>query len=953
MGLYEIWNNIILDFFFKDHCDEEIFLSVDYDELIDYADQSHKLDDFVEKFNNARISRGERILPKKEHISTLFRQIFTDKGNPDISYLLNLIKIKTKDKSTDPQTLPLLALFMMPIANRPDLNSNNYYTKTTEFLHEKNIIKSKECLSCTNFSKVKVELNSMWEQLETWATKNNYYYHVKTKSTNERNSYVAPFLAEAVLSAVQRMLFKRVFYKAGLVVGQNLSREKILHILREYGAIITYNDKKKLDQKLNEYESAMTSAFMQAYSKWDGTTFITKTSEKEHQKRFEYEYDGSVNRLYLSMSSYHGEYKFSIIANIHNSENCELFEYTGEFGDYEFYVDDNGIADDTKCSEKIISAISNGKEIVFFNRCGNNDSLRYIPDELILLEAYHSKFISKVTINKGGHYFVLLKKGQELLHKDWLNQNNAISHKSHNLYNGYNLFEIKSLQTVMADSPLKLQSRKYIQLKSTIIVGREDGITLLYDGMPAYFVIEGIDIVNDQVRAVFNSDGLIEEEILEYCADLRLWKLPVVNKPTKKAKTFTIYVGTERLSTSSYRFYESHLPNEYNEISFNEFGEYQANLSIFNGLRISDKINVNLSELANNMRKYGTKPQFTQFEYVHRDHLLYALSAHPIVDKKFVDVAISALVANNLEKSKEGLTKIIIDYYCRMGYINYAYSKNKHMIAVNKPTLIWLPSVFSERAIISNQERVSATLTIKNCTESYFKFLLTGARTPLLIDKLIDNAQKNNITIQIDEFKSPLYPQRILLWSETIESVRQLAEEIDIQFENCVYASSMLKKLSDVDMYLKHITQEESDKDYGGIQNNLCGYDYTATEGKAFVTRSKAINKETDVITYFPGTYSSQTVLWHKEKQYDIDLLWSFFVGMKLANHKVVQFDKNNSVITMPKHFKLPMLYARALTMITGEISPYVNNLRQYKVANNPFTKSVDGNEILKKLGQF
>lgn len=953
MSLYEIWNSIILDFFFKDHYDEDIFLSVDYDELLDYASQTQKFDGLAKKLNDARVSRGESALTTRQHISSFFRQIFSKDKNYSISVLLSLICDKTKEKSEIPQTMPLLALFMMPIANRPDLNSNNYYTKTTDFLREKNIIKSNDTLSCADFSAIKVALKKMWTDLEHWASKNNYNYHTKIIFSDDKNTYVAPFLAEAIVSATQRMLFKHVFYKAGLVVGQEISREQALYILKDYGQIITYNDKSKLNQKLNNYEGAMVDAFMQAYRKWDGTTIvITKTSENGNTKS-KYEDEGIVNRLYISMNSFHGDYKFSLIANIHHSENYELFEYTGEFGDYEFYVDENGIADESKRTDEIIEALSNYKEVVFQNQCNKNDTLRYVPEDLIILEAYHSKFISKATINKGGHYFVLVKKQNIDLHQDWLNQNNAKLCYSHNLKNGYFLYEIESLVVIKSESLLINSSHKSIQLKSTIIVGYEEDVALLYQDLPAYFLIEGVDIAQDNVRAVFNSNGTIEEIPLQYNADLRLWKLQVINNHVTISKSFVIYVGSEKLSYSSYKFKKCGFPKEYKEISYNEFGEYQSEQSVFNGLSISDKINVNLSSLTDNMHKFGSMPDFETFDYLNSDFLLYAISSHSLVDKKFVDNTISALAANQVITLKEGLTNRIIDNYCRMGYINYAYHNNKHLIAVNKPTLIWLPSVYADKSMISCHERVSAELTIKSCVEKYFKFLLTGARTPEFIDNLINSASLFNIKVQIDEFNSPLYPQRILFWAETVETVRNFANENGIQFENCVYASSLLNKLSDVDTYIGHITKEESNNDYGGIQNSFCGYDYKATNNKTFVTAPQNIDKKASVITYFPGSYSRHTILWYNNKQYDIDLFWSYFVGMKLANHKVVVFDRENSVITMPKHIKLPMLYARALTMITGDIPSYLDDLRQYKVANNPFTSSVDGNEILRKLGQI
>ena len=956
MELYEIWNKIILKYFFSDRYDEEIFLSVEYSELIEYAIESEMLNEYIAKLNSKKEERGEKKVSNEIIVKNLFRQAFFGKAQPSLKLLLHLIEEKVKVQSENPQTMPLIALFMMPIANRPDLNSNNYYTKTTEFLTKNGFIGSNESLSCSSFASKGDALKKMWIQLEEWAKKRQFQYHLKVKFTNEKKTYVAPFLAEAVLTATQRMLFKRIFFKAGLVVGQDIPELKALKIMTDFGHIITYNDRNKFAKKLQDYKRTMIDAFYQAYNKWDGTTIVeTKTVSDNGNEKYSFEDEGVVNRLYLSMSSSHGDYRFSIIANIHNSESYESFEYTGNFGDYEFCVDINGIAEEPKRSEQITTALSKEEEIVFTNKHCQNDKLRYVPSDIILLEQYFTNYISKVTVCKGGHYFVLVKNSQIGKYENWLAQNNAKPCKSHNLDKLYYLYDIESLQTeVTGTQSLRFPKQKKVSLVSTIVVGKEEDVKLLYEGLPAYFVIEGVSI-NSSIRAVFNSDGVIEEEPLQYIENLRVWKLSVIDDSKKTDKSFVIYEGTEQLSSTKYKFSKCSFPQEFKEISYNEFGEYQSNEDVFNGLNISNdcKINVNLKSLTENMQKNGSEPQFSNFDYASKDYILYALSTHQQVDKSYLDEAINTLLSNGLiEKIKSGLTNSLIDNYCRMGYINYAYINGKHTIAVNRPTLIWLPSVYAEKSIVSNQRNVHASLTTKICTEKYFKFLLTGARTPIFISKLIEKAKKANVIVQIDEHKSPFYPQRIVLWSEDIETISKFAINNDIQFEKCVYASSLLEKLSDVRLYFNHIIERESTKDFEGIKNSFLGYDYSATDYKSFKTHPQTFNKESSIITYFPDTYSRQTILWYNNHQYEIDLLWSYFVGMMLNNIVVAKYNNEENVITMPKHIKLPMLYARALTMISGDIPSYVDNYRQYKVSNNPYTNPVSGERILNKLGQ-
>ena len=110
------------------------------------------------------------------------------------------------------------------------------------------------------------------------------------------------------------------------------------------------------------------------------------------------------------------------------------------------------------------------------------------------------------------------------------------------------------------------------------------------------------------------------------------------------------------------------------------------------------------------------------------------------------------------------------------------------------------------------------------------------------------------------------------------------------------------------------------------------------------------VDYENDVVTYFPGTYEQKTILWKNGMQFPVDRYWGYFIGLKMNNVKAIEIDKENSNIKMPKQIRLPLLYARALTLMTGEIPELEKSKRVYELCDNPFAQSITPEAIINKL---
>ena len=107
-----------------------------------------------------------------------------------------------------------------------------------------------------------------------------------------------------------------------------------------------------------------------------------------------------------------------------------------------------------------------------------------------------------------------------------------------------------------------------------------------------------------------------------------------------------------------------------------------------------------------------------------------------------------------------------------------------------------------------------------------------------------------------------------------------------------------------------------------------------------------------DIVTYFPGKYTEKSILWKNGNQYPVDKYWGQFIGMNLKGAKVIEIDRETNTIKIPKHIRLPFLYARALTLMTGEIPEIDNDRRAYELCDNPFAQAIAPEAIVTKLGQ-
>ena len=286
-----------------------------------------------------------------------------------------------------------------------------------------------------------------------------------------------------------------------------------------------------------------------------------------------------------------------------------------------------------------------------------------------------------------------------------------------------------------------------------------------------------------------------------------------------------------------------------------------------------------------------------------------------------------------------------------MGYINTKFENGETIISVNRPTLIWIPPRFS---------LLQGGVKQMVCEERYYRFLLTGARTPSFMSKVIDFAKGNSIQLEIRKEINPLMPQTVFLLAKSGDSIEKLAIKFDIQFQRCFYANALLKRLPSVDTYEEAVTKEPSRYDFSE-EDEFRAIDYSKlalkfAEKGAFVNNKDVdtceIDRNHSIVTYQLGPYQEMTIFWKDGIQYEVDKHWGHFIGMKYAQATIAKFDEACYTLSVPMQIKLPNLMARAITLLTGSLPDENQGKRTYQLFRTITGDEATPSSIMKQLKQ-
>ena len=236
---------------------------------------------------------------------------------------------------------PFIALFLMPLANNPEMKASNFYDRLTAFLKENYIIREGESIGTADMRQItNPTLDLMWENLETWAQNEGFNYHLKNGSTSHK--YVGPFMAESLLNANQRDKFKVVFYEAGLTQDLTIDDARIINILNLHHRHLGFTDNEKWKKIFKSYSDVLISEFRRQYYKWDGNT-IVRTHKNNRRVNVD---TGTNKKLYLGMDIFRNNYSFYFKARFNEVEPGTDYLYQSNGIQYEFRIANDGFANE-------------------------------------------------------------------------------------------------------------------------------------------------------------------------------------------------------------------------------------------------------------------------------------------------------------------------------------------------------------------------------------------------------------------------------------------------------------------------------------------------------------------------------------------------------------------------------------------------------------------------------
>lgn len=954
---FNIWNSILCNHFFSRN-DVQVFLSIDKDEIENIAIESEEFVNQIKLCGKADMQLEEKKKYAWHDFILIFGKITNGKWQCSKSILLadfqRRIIESGNSQGSIPTFLPYIALFVIPLSNDPELNVNAFYPKINDFFRKQGLIKSNESIGSIDMSQLRPGLDFMWQSLAEWATANDYTFKVTSRSNSGRTQYAYPFVSQLIFTATQRDKFKLLFYHAGLTPAQEIDEKYAEKILSNHYKKLGITQQRWSYIKSN-YLSSAISLFFQEFNSWDGIAMV-----KDKRDSFSStEYLGISQSLILHLSIYRGKFEYGLKANLQDGSFGEEFSYESNmYGKYIFSIDNKGFADEYVWNDNICNAISIGDSILYTKSGDKKTRLSYFPTDIEILEYSFGVFVSSKRFQKGKKYAILIRNNNLDSFSNWLSDNNAKLIESHQLRNTHKLYIIDSAISDISTCNVKkihFDNRKNLELTDTIALGKtSEGVLKIYRGLPAYFKISGVDVSSDHIRAVFNSEGHIDTLDLCYNEESGLWVLPIVSNIFMQQKSFQIFCND--ILISNIRFIVSDFSplkeTQYEELRFNHFGEYDTNGDI-NGLQLKYVNDVNWNNLQQSMSS-GAGISEVNNHYDNSDYLLYYLSTRPRCEKKDFIKIIDVLIQNKkfkFDKENRWAIRSIIDNYFRLGYINYAYVDGQHIIAVNRPTLVLLPPKTKRECVIPGKS-ITRIVPI----ERFWTAMLTGARTPDSMSsfkKMVEQFRYNGekLYIDIEPSSDGLLPQTVFIKSYSIDAIQEFAHKNYFQFQKCIYSNVLLRTIASIPEYIDHITKKESYDRYDSI-SNFSRIDYLKLANGDY-SRINDVSKEKSIVTYFPGTFREQTILWLSGKQYKTDKHWGHLIGMSLDNSKVIRVNADKSVLELPIVLQLPQLFARALTLVSGKIPKESEQVRTYEIYNNPYIQAVDSNSILKKLSQL
>ena len=857
------------------------------------------------------------------------------------------IVIKRSARDGFPYFLPYIALFIMPINDEDIVTEerrlDRYYAYLNQFTEPLGL-KTRETNGYWgfNFTILGESLQQMWALLKNWS-RQYIDSRWQPKTFDPRHPHIGPFFSECILNASQMRRFPRLFKESGLQPDSIISIRDATTALEAFGKEILGYSSHEWENILQDEskKGILVEAFYSHYDEWHGESRILRRVRLTNGQVVEQEASsGTTIGIRLIYNEHYGEASFCFKAYKKDfSDDIELlngkvlgFRRSG-WGKWAFK--DNAVAF-LESQENKIELINTEEYTGVFHK---------VPVYIFEQESDGS-WATINRIKKGEDYLIMTPPHSENSLIQWITNNNGSILNVEGTPHGYSLYFVRNIIEGYTEIPaLRIRASISVELTSGVILNSCGYDLTLSTSKPIEFEVDGISHGETYMEAVF-VDG--SKTRFNYNPYTHKWRL---NSLTSNQ------IGCPfRIEINGNRSYERHnytiIEPDINIVSLpskNIYGQVDKD-GCFNGLNSS----YTLDNFVNNLSKDGEIPECCEIYEHQLDTFIYDLSVtHNLNKEQF-----KRIMNHHLNDDDDAIDWFdLVSDLDKNGYIEMTYSKETGLyINPIPPTLVMIPVNFQKENMMG--------LTRLKPTDYCYRGILLGSRSKKMIDKLTLIASDIGLSYDFKSRPERLMPVTISLYSRDWAAFKKIASELGLAFkENSYYSASVIERIPNIQDYLNNVVLSSTptykySSDYRTNKEFRC-LDYKAlaenftkklNDDKSYKYKKihkSSFNPELDLVQY-----KEDIILWYKEKAYKIDKYWGHFVVCSLMGiTDIIQPAPGQpDTICIPSAIKLPTLIARALTLVTGELPHESNDIRTYRLTNNPCMSCLKTDAIKRKL---
>ena len=977
------WSNLIYKYYFERNLSDRVILHISMQDLIDFAKEED-----VEIANGRYASAFEDSFIRKDFVRKFWINQDGNQNLGDLQKKINQIATQAISEENYIVLLPVIAVLIMPICENDEieLHGRDYYGHLFPFLLNNDFVKIKKDETGRggrNFLGT-IHLDRIWQHLDKWAADNNLNFKSSfVVSDNGANQYVLSIMKESLLSPSKIQRFGILFDKAGLVPRANIEDARLFSAFSSYYLQIGISIPKFKSLTAPDSREYLSSVLRSEYNRWDGTTRVKERDRRTGRIRVEagntcyplllqMDYDLHSNNCSFAFQLYCSDIDdmeyMNFVADANKNKFTQVYIKTDGYANQPFRLDDNEI-----------KMIFSSRQGIYGIHEENDKSLkgRHVVTDYYILRQYKNKYIATNDFIKGDFYFAIIRHDVSDEFSPWLRANEAVLIKDNALGGIYSVYRIEhAVEELPNKNSLRFKNEIRCRSINNLEVKIADDADVVYLSklLPAQFEITGVDVSKDRIYAVSVNDPHRNSSELKYDHDKKMWILKVFTNLFQIHKEFQIYCNEAPIPYGrTYKFIDFVLPSQFKELQLDQWGSL-SEASLSKGLELpSGIIGKNLINwFTLNLQMQTAQPaQISNSKYMEKDYLLYSITSASYETRRWIinlpwlkeiRDRLSSEFENedtNSLKDKYSLSNALADYF-RMGYVNYAYTDGVLHLTANRPTLILLTPKYKQIVTPTIGGRIMKQF---KCAEKHYKCLLTGGRTIALVREIEKYQKTLGYQVEYLEATDYLQPQTIYVHAEKRSAFKALAEKCNLLYQDNIYANALIEALPSVEEYIIAQKENESRDLFGVPSFRAIDYPKMAALYPEKLAQRHAIanyeidkdsyDSQNDVVTFFPGSRDETTIMIDEGNMVEIDKYWGYFVGMYKAKAKILQYDDETVQISLPQQFRLPLLYARALTLLNGSTPDSVFGSRTYCLDVNPCTFASQPKNILQKLGQL